>query len=382
MRALPRLTHWVTEQPTPPSDDVDRGQAARLGRTGGMNREATSGAEGADVTVGIPTWNRSDLLGKAIASVLQQTYRRFTVVVSDNASDDDTASLVSSFRDPRVVYRPLERNIGRHANFNRLIELAETEFVVLLGDDDELRPEHLALTVDALKRWPTAGVAHTGCVIVDRHDKTLVPHARLMKTKESTRFESGTQFLERGMRAGWMMCMSSATFRKAALVDGGGVRPEDGLIDDFALLMRIATKWDFAYVNQPLAIMRAHDEASSSAQGSFTPGGYRQARSQPDVLYEQRRRFLDEAELPEMQARRLARIAERTHRRDVVGHLSSRATTGDGVGVMFRALGSELRRDHRMGLDPVTWRFVVGQLGARRLRDGARRALEPARHRQ
>ena len=122
---------------------------------------------GVDVTVGIPTRNRSRLLARSIASVLGQSYRHFTLVVSDNASDDDTASVVASFRDPRLVYRPLERNIGRAANFNRLIELAETEFVVLLGDDDELHPDHLSLTVDALKRWPTVGVAHTGCVIVD-----------------------------------------------------------------------------------------------------------------------------------------------------------------------------------------------------------------------
>ena len=99
------------------------------------------------VTVGIPTYNRSQLLKRSIASVLRQSYRGFKLVVSDNASDDDTASVVASFRDPRLVYRPLERNIGRAANFNRLIDLAETEFVVLMGDDDQLHPEHLSRTV-------------------------------------------------------------------------------------------------------------------------------------------------------------------------------------------------------------------------------------------
>ena len=38
-----------------------------------------------DVTVGIPTYNRSRLLERAIASVLRQSYRSFTLVVSDNA---------------------------------------------------------------------------------------------------------------------------------------------------------------------------------------------------------------------------------------------------------------------------------------------------------
>jgi glycosyltransferase involved in cell wall biosynthesis len=331
----------------------------------------------ADVTVGIPTYNRSRLLARAIASVLEQSYPHFTLVVSDNASDDDTASVVASFRDPRLVYRPLERNIGRAANANRLIELADTEFFVLLCDDDELLPDHLALTVDTLKRCPTVGVAHTGCVFADLRGDTLVPHARVLNTKRAVVFESGAQFLERSMKSGWTACFSSANFRRGALVNAGGLRPEDGVIDDFALLMRIANDWDFAYLNRPLAVARAHEEAASSALGSFRPGGFRSARSLADMLYEHRRKALAEVDLPESEARRLARIAEKRYRRDVLAHLSMRAVTGDGSVEVFEALGREIRRDRRLALDPMTWRFVIGQLGARRVRNSLRRALEP-----
>jgi glycosyltransferase involved in cell wall biosynthesis len=347
-----------------------------------VNTNATSDAKGIDVTVGIPTWNRSLLLGKAIASVLEQSYRNFALVVSDNASDDDTAGVVASFRDPRLVYRPLERNIGRTANVNRLIGLAETEFVVLLGDDDQLHPDHLSLTVETLKRWPSVGVAHTGCRIVDTFGNTLVAHTRLVKTKDPVAFESGAQFLDRGMMSGWTVCFPSATFRRAALVSGGGLREEDGVIDDLPLLLRIAMGWDFAYVNRPLAVVTAHSDASSSSLGSFMPGGFRTSHSVAHMLYERRRGFLAEAALPELEARRLARIAKRTCRRDRVRHLSTRATTGDGRVVVFKALGEEVRRDRRLGLEPLTWRFVAGQLGGRRLRDGLRRALEPGRERR
>ena len=347
-----------------------------------MNTKATSDAEGVDVSVCIPTWNRSHLLGKAIASVLAQSYPNFTLVVSDNASDDDTASVVASFGDPRLVYRPLERNIGRSANVNRLIELAETEFVVLLGDDDRLHADHLSLTVEALKRWPTVGVAHTGCTIVETHGKTLVPHTRLVKTNAPVAFESGAQFLERGMKSGWTVCIASATFRRAALVSGGGLREEDGVIDDLPLLLRIAMDWDFAYVNRPLAVMTSHGEQASSSLGSFMPGGFRLSPSVADMLYERRRRFLAEAALPEPKSRRLARIARRTCRRDRVRQLSTRASTGDGPAVVLRALGQEIRRDRRLGLEPLTWRFVVGQLGGRRLRTALRGALEPVRERR
>jgi glycosyltransferase involved in cell wall biosynthesis len=345
-----------------------------------VNTKPTLDIERVDVTVGIPTRNRSRLLRKSIASVLGQSYRHFTLLVSDNASDDDTASVVASFRDPRLVYRPLERNIGRAANFNRLIELAATEFVLLLGDDDELHSDHLSLTVDTLKRSQTAGVAHTGCEIVDMLGNVLVPHVRLINSKHSIVFESGGQFLERSMKSGWTVCFSSATFRKAALVSGGGLRQQDGVIDDLPLLMRIAANWDFVYLNRPLVSMRAHTEASSSSLGSFTPEGFRSSSSLAEMLYDLRQRFLAEADLPETETRRLGRLAEKAYRRDRVRHLSMQATAGDGFVVTFKALGSEIRRDLRLGLDPVTWRFVAGQLGGRRIRDGIRAALGTARH--
>jgi hypothetical protein len=155
------------------------------------------------------------------------------------------------------------------------------------------------------------------------------------------------------------------------------VRPEDGAVDDFALLMRIAIEWDFAYLNRALTSVMGHAEAESSAIGSFAPdgSGFRWAPSLPGMLYERRLKFLAEADLPEVETRRLARVAERTYRHDRVRYLSMRANTGDRSPAVFRALGKEMRRDPHLGLDPMTWRFIVGQLGGRRLRDGVRRVF-------
>ena len=57
------------------------------------------------------------------------------------------------------------------------------------------------------------------------------------------------------MRSGWTVCFPSATFRRQALIGAGGLRPEDGVIDDIPLLMRVATAWDFAYLDRPLAVV-------------------------------------------------------------------------------------------------------------------------------
>lgn len=329
------------------------------------------------VTVGIPTRNRSPLLRRAIASVLAQSYRDFTLVVSDNASDDATAEVVASFDDQRIDYRPLDRAIERAANFNRLIELTDADFLIALGDDDELHPDHLSRTVEILKRWPTVGVVHTAYEIVDMRDSALAATVRSGKPQDSIALMTGSRFIERSMREGPTVCLSSALFRRAALLSAGGWRSEDGVIDDLPLLLRVAAGWDFAYLDRPLALMRAHSEADSSALGSFTPNGFRSSRSLPDIVHGHRRKFIAEADLPDAEALRLARIAEKMHWRDVVAHLSMRAKTGDGTRVVFTALWGELRRDPRLGLEPATWRFIAGQLGGRRLRDGIRSWRSP-----
>ena len=298
--------------------------------------------------------------------------------MSDNASDDDTASVVASFRDPRLVYRPLERNIGRAANFNRLIDLAETEFVVLMGDDDQLHPEHLSRTVEALKRCPTAGLVHTGCTIVDISGAPpgLAPSSHRDPAPGPGGIRGAVPRAEHEVGLDGLLPLGhlppgGLDRRRRPAAGGRHHRRHSAAHAD----RDRAGTWPTSTSRWPS--VTAHSDASSSSLGSFTPNGFRASRSLPDMLYDRRRQFLDEADLPDAEAGRLARIAEKTYRRDVLGCLSTRARTGDGQLTIFRALGKEIRRDRRLGLDPMTGRFVIGQLGARRLRDALRRQVRP-----
>jgi glycosyltransferase involved in cell wall biosynthesis len=326
-----------------------------------------------DVTVVLPTYNRADWLRGAIASVLRQTHENFVLIVSDNASDDNTPEVVRSFDDRRLEYVRHETNVGRHANIDRLIDRVETEYVVILCDDDALEPGHLAATSAGLKRWPAAGVAHTGCVSVDVNGAIRRPHVRFVETASAVVVESGEQFRKRSMREGWTVCFSSAMFRRPALLEADRLREEDGIVDDFPLMLRISTRWDFVYVNEPLVRFRVHGGAASSPMGQITTSGYRSAPTFPELMYEHRLRYLDEAGLSDGETRRLRGLAETTYRRERVRHLSMRANTGDGLLPPLRSLGLELRHDPRLALEPLTWRFVAGQLGGRSIRSAVRR---------
>lgn len=90
------------------------------------------------VSIGIPTFNRSALLSRAIQSAQSQTHRRVEILVSDNASTDDTAAVCASLMqtDDRIRYVRAETNRGAAWNFNRALELATGDYFMWLGDDD------------------------------------------------------------------------------------------------------------------------------------------------------------------------------------------------------------------------------------------------------
>lgn len=100
-------------------------------------------------TIGIPTYNRSVTLRRSIESALDQTYPNVEVLVSDDASTDDTAEMVRSFGD-RVRYHRNPENIRVWPNFSLLTGLATGRYFSWLQDDDVLMPDFAARAVRAL----------------------------------------------------------------------------------------------------------------------------------------------------------------------------------------------------------------------------------------
>src|SRR3989338_5944877 len=106
------------------------------------------------VTIAIPTYNRAKLLSQAIESVLVQTYKDFELLISDNASTDETNNVVTSFKDPRIRYHRNRKNIGMMSNWNKCVELAQGKYLMILGDDDKLYPYFIKNSLKVHKDHP------------------------------------------------------------------------------------------------------------------------------------------------------------------------------------------------------------------------------------
>ncbi len=93
------------------------------------------------IDVYIPTYNRKELLRKAIDSVVRQTYSDVFIMVSDNASTDGTNQMISEvfWGNTKIQYHRQPENIGPSRNFQKCIyEYGTGEFALFLSDDDEL----------------------------------------------------------------------------------------------------------------------------------------------------------------------------------------------------------------------------------------------------
>ena len=93
------------------------------------------------VSVIIPTYNRSNLLKRAI--VLQQTYSHLECIVVDDASTDDTEKIVAGYEDERIAYIRHELNKHVSAARNTGIKHANGKYLAFLDDDDEWLPSKL-----------------------------------------------------------------------------------------------------------------------------------------------------------------------------------------------------------------------------------------------
>lgn len=154
--------------------------------------------EQALVTIGMPCYRRAGQLRLALASVLGQTYRNLRILVHENPSDTcEVAEVVAEMAgdDPRVSYLRHETNIGAHANFGGLLQVAESPYFMWLADDDRLSETFVEDMVRLLEADPEAGSAFGGVVLEDASGRTVAELADFSAFAERDRRERLLRYL-------------------------------------------------------------------------------------------------------------------------------------------------------------------------------------------
>ena len=104
------------------------------------------------VSIGIPTYNRADILKRSIESALNQDYKNIEVIVSDNASKDSTIEVCRNYsrKDNRFRYISNSVNRGPTQNFSSLLSFAQGDYFMWLADDDWIDENYVSRCVSIL----------------------------------------------------------------------------------------------------------------------------------------------------------------------------------------------------------------------------------------
>ncbi|MFI4920012.1 MAG: glycosyltransferase family 2 protein [Gammaproteobacteria bacterium] len=224
------------------------------------------------VTTVIPTYRRPKLLRRAIESALEQQGPSLLVRVFDNASGDETASVVAEIaaRDPRLHYQCHEKNIGAAANFEFGLRAVNTPFFSILSDDDYLLPRFYAHALDDLEAHPEAMFWAGMTLNVDESGK--IWYARVDGWKREGLFAppEGMLAMMHGMAPVW----TGIVFRRDVLDSVGFPDPEALGPSDFDFLLRVAAHHNYILRKCPSAVFTLSDFSFSTTQplSSFWPG--------------------------------------------------------------------------------------------------------------
>lgn len=141
------------------------------------------------VSIGLPVFRGERFISAAIESILAQTYSDLEIIVSDNASDDETAAICQRYaaQDSRIIFQRNNTNIGVSANHNLVFKMASGEYFKWFAHDDRLDPDCIRQSVSALDAHPEAGLCYTATRVIDDAGREIVVRPIVLDGSDSAR---------------------------------------------------------------------------------------------------------------------------------------------------------------------------------------------------
>jgi glycosyltransferase involved in cell wall biosynthesis len=220
------------------------------------------------VSICIPTYNRAHMITRAIDSALSQTYSDIEVIVVDDASTDSTGDIVASYHDPRVTYFKNAVNLGQFGNFNRCIELSHGKYIHILHSDDYIDSHFTETCVDFLEKNPGVAMTFTSAEVLSDTNKGNIG----ARTQDQI-FTAPEGFREI-LRTRNLINCPSVMVRKDVYSSVGLYSLEYPYSGDLYQWLRIARRFDIAYVSGATLFYRQGNHSVSYEQLFRTPSGY------------------------------------------------------------------------------------------------------------
>lgn len=223
------------------------------------------------ISICIPVWNESEWLSGAIESVLAQDHNDWELVISDNASEEDLASVVAAFDDPRIRYHRFAEHVDVYESFNRACQLCNSEWIHPLSADDRLNPNCLSVIAARIEQEGEKRLAAViaDCHRVDIHGKDATAlyfgHQQIVPVPDGT-YSASEWFDLMSVPSQVPWNLGAITFNREVLVESGWFRPDVGYGADMELVLRISAYGNIVYMSQKLMRYTVRGSSDSSSR--------------------------------------------------------------------------------------------------------------------
>lgn len=183
----------------------------------------------------VTCYNRQNIIGTSIQSILNQTYQNFEIIVVDDCSTDQSIEEIEKIDDPRIKLIKHKLNKGQNAALNTGVKNSNQQIVAFLDSDDVWDENYLSEMNATYFKFPTIGFCYSNLF-----------NGPFWKLEGENRYADV-------LNQGYLSSMITITAKKSAIKEIGGFDEKYSICQDDDFCFRLAQKFSFKVIEKPLA---------------------------------------------------------------------------------------------------------------------------------
>lgn len=212
------------------------------------------------VSVIMPVYNSESFVEKAVRSILNQTYKNFEFIIIDDASTDNTLSILKKLKkkDRRIILIQNKENLGVTKSLNKGLELAKGKYIIRMDADDWAYPKRFQFQVELMESHPEVVVSGSYIEICDNS----------LKTKYIRKYHLDDANIRKHIFR-YSPFAHPATIWIAKIMKKERYRETIPTCQDYELYFRIGKIGKFMNLDKPLLKLRMHERSISRVKNDL-----------------------------------------------------------------------------------------------------------------
>ncbi len=218
------------------------------------------------ISIGIPNYNRPNLLMATLNSAANQTKRPFEIVVVDNASTKDLSAARKLVEKRGWSWFDNQQNLGMMANFNQVIRRAKGDYLALVHSDDLISKYFIEKAQRFILQYPGFKIYTTNCAGINHRDQVVAEYRLFNQDKIVSRVKGARDLWNRDYFS--LFSILGCTIYERKFIQEHLFQESWENEADLDQALRILAQEDVMYVNEAIYYTRIH-AGQASAQNKF-----------------------------------------------------------------------------------------------------------------